>query len=334
MIIWWGPKVSQATIAKLQAFYNEQPIAVFGTPYASLGDKIALTAWTGNPATYYKSSYGMGHIAICPSYNAKAFTTFRDAYRGEGPEGIPPVPYRRAGPGPDAVGARGRPRAPREISSRWRFRGTRRASSSTFPVVPFWRVKPTFAVWPGFRPATTVPSCCEDGVARAVHRRDPLAGCQARLGRGGAGQHLGDVDAVLQAGVGDRDAEKRAVGVRDLAGLRELVGDVLDGVARDREADSGRRAAELRICRGERRDADHGAVDVDECAARVAGVDRCARLDRGGEDDTVPFRLVAVEGADDAFGEARLKAERVADRHRDVADAEIVRVGEARRVQA
>ena len=73
---------------------------MFGTPYASLGDKIALTAWTGDPNTYYKSSYGMGHIAICSKYNQKAFQTFRDAYRGEGPEGIPLKPYDEPGQGP------------------------------------------------------------------------------------------------------------------------------------------------------------------------------------------------------------------------------------------
>jgi hypothetical protein len=81
--------VSQATIAKLHAFYEQQPDGVFGTPYASLGDKIALTSWTGNPLTYYHGSYGMGHLAICPSFNQKAFATFRSAYRGHGPEGIP-----------------------------------------------------------------------------------------------------------------------------------------------------------------------------------------------------------------------------------------------------
>ena len=100
VIMWWGPKVSAATIAKLEAFYNTSPDGMFGTPYASLGNKIALTAWTGNPATYYKSSYGMGHIAICPSYNQHAFLTFRNAYRGEGPEGIPLVPYDEPGQGP------------------------------------------------------------------------------------------------------------------------------------------------------------------------------------------------------------------------------------------
>jgi hypothetical protein len=100
VILWWGPKVPASTVAKLQAFYNESPDGMFGTPYASLGDKIALTAWTGDPATYYKSSYGMGHIAICPAFDQKAFTTFRDAFRGEGPEGIPLKPYDEPGQGP------------------------------------------------------------------------------------------------------------------------------------------------------------------------------------------------------------------------------------------
>ena len=33
-------------------------------------NKIALTAWTGDPATYYRDGdYGMGHIAICPKFD-------------------------------------------------------------------------------------------------------------------------------------------------------------------------------------------------------------------------------------------------------------------------
>jgi hypothetical protein len=93
VILWWGTKVPQSTVSKLRAFYNEQPDGVFGTPYAKLGSKIAITAWTGNPADYGRNNYyGQGHIAICPSYtNAteKAFAAFRSAYRGKGPEGIP-----------------------------------------------------------------------------------------------------------------------------------------------------------------------------------------------------------------------------------------------------
>jgi hypothetical protein len=93
VIIWWGPKVPQSTVQKLNAFYSEQPTGTFGTPFANFGNRIAITAWTGNPATYQRNGdFGEGHIATCPSFTpatAKAFTAFRDAYRGHGPEGIP-----------------------------------------------------------------------------------------------------------------------------------------------------------------------------------------------------------------------------------------------------
>jgi len=93
VILWWGSKVPKSTVNKLLAFYNEQPDASFGTPYPSLGSKIAITAWTGDPSHYQQNGYyGQGHIATCPSYTAatkKAFEGFRNLYRGKGPEGIP-----------------------------------------------------------------------------------------------------------------------------------------------------------------------------------------------------------------------------------------------------
>jgi Protein of unknown function (DUF3105) len=100
VVMWWGPKVPASTVAELRAFYNEKVSGgagdgMFGTPLTSiagksLGDKIALTAWTSLPGTYYvKGDYGIGHVAICPNFNEHAFTVFRDAYRGKGPEGIP-----------------------------------------------------------------------------------------------------------------------------------------------------------------------------------------------------------------------------------------------------
>jgi Protein of unknown function (DUF3105) len=101
VIIWYGPKVPKATVDKLQAFYNQAPDGMFGTPYAPLGNKIALTAWTGDPAKYYHNGYyGMGHIAICGNFDQKAFAKFRDAYVGNGPEGIPLKPYDEPGQGP------------------------------------------------------------------------------------------------------------------------------------------------------------------------------------------------------------------------------------------
>ena len=93
VIYWWGPQVPAATVTQLRALYNEQPVGTFGTPYAGLGAKIAITAWTGNPSTYQQNGdYGQGHIGICTRYTAAthtAFQAFRKAYRGHGPEGIP-----------------------------------------------------------------------------------------------------------------------------------------------------------------------------------------------------------------------------------------------------
>jgi len=93
VILWWGSKVPQSTVDKLNAFYRQEPTGVVGTPYPSLGSKVAISAWSGDPAKYGHNNYwGFGHLGVCPSYTAqteKAFTTFRKAYRGHGPEGIP-----------------------------------------------------------------------------------------------------------------------------------------------------------------------------------------------------------------------------------------------------
>jgi hypothetical protein len=91
VIIWWGPKVPSTTVDKLESFYGQKSDGMFGTPYAPLGDKIALTAWTGDSkhVYYQKGWYGIGHLAICSGFSQTAFATFRDAFRGKGPEGIP-----------------------------------------------------------------------------------------------------------------------------------------------------------------------------------------------------------------------------------------------------
>jgi hypothetical protein len=84
VILWWGSKVPQATIDKLRALYDSSPDGMLGTPYPSLGRKVAITAWTAP-----SGGMGEGHVAVCPTFNEKAFTAFRDAYRGKGPERYP-----------------------------------------------------------------------------------------------------------------------------------------------------------------------------------------------------------------------------------------------------
>ena len=84
VILWWGDKVPQSTIDQLRKFYDESPNAMLGTPYAPLGNKIAITAWTA-PA----GGLGEGHVATGTKFDEKAFKAFRDAFRGKGPERFP-----------------------------------------------------------------------------------------------------------------------------------------------------------------------------------------------------------------------------------------------------
>src|SRR4029079_9694509 len=103
----------------------------------------------------------------------------------------------------------------------------------------------------------------------------------------------------------------------------ELLRHLGDVVAVDGEADARRlRAPEVRVQGGERRDADDGAVEIDERPAGVARVDGGARLDRRLERDAVALGDLAADGGDDALGDARGEAERIADRDREVADAD------------
>jgi hypothetical protein len=75
VIIQYGDKVPQATVAKLVSFYNSSPNGMLLAPLPKLGNKIALTAWT--------------RLALCAQYNQAAFAGFRDAFRGIGPERFP-----------------------------------------------------------------------------------------------------------------------------------------------------------------------------------------------------------------------------------------------------
>jgi len=75
VIVQYGSKVPQATVQKLVDFYGSSPNGMLLAPLPKLGDKIALTAWT--------------RLATCTTFDEKAFSAFRDAFRGKGPERFP-----------------------------------------------------------------------------------------------------------------------------------------------------------------------------------------------------------------------------------------------------
>jgi len=95
--VWYGPRITTADRGRLDAFYDDDPNGVLVTPlkdpypnvvypkHERLGSKIALSVWTTNS----KTGKGTTYVAICPSYDEKAFTAFRDAFRGKGPERYP-----------------------------------------------------------------------------------------------------------------------------------------------------------------------------------------------------------------------------------------------------
>jgi hypothetical protein len=85
VIVQYGDKVPQATVSQLTAFYDSSPNAMLLAPLPKLGDKIALTAWT--------------RLATCTAFDEKAYASFRDAFRGKGPEAFP-VSLLKPGSGP------------------------------------------------------------------------------------------------------------------------------------------------------------------------------------------------------------------------------------------
>ena len=72
MIIHYGDKVDAATREQLRAFYDDSPNAMLLAPLPKLGNKVTLTAWT--------------KLATCERFDVRAFSAFRSAFRGNGPE--------------------------------------------------------------------------------------------------------------------------------------------------------------------------------------------------------------------------------------------------------
>ena len=101
--IWYGPDISTADRAALDALYDEDPNGIIITPipdpyegvvyprHDPLGSKIALTAWTASeiapedPSRFKDTIY----IATLPRFDEAAITAFKDAFRGKGPERVP-----------------------------------------------------------------------------------------------------------------------------------------------------------------------------------------------------------------------------------------------------
>ena len=97
IVIWVGPGVTAATRKQISDFYDESPNAMLVTPiddeskgtrypaHAKPDSKVYMTAWTTDVKNGNVTE-GQNVIATCPRFGEKAFTAFRDEFRGTGPE--------------------------------------------------------------------------------------------------------------------------------------------------------------------------------------------------------------------------------------------------------
>jgi hypothetical protein len=97
IVVWYG-QLTQKLQQDLIAFYRQSPNGVLITgitatapyvaypPHKPLRTRVALTAWTAPAAA---PNRGTAYVSICPRVVAGAFRTFRDAFRGKGPERFP-----------------------------------------------------------------------------------------------------------------------------------------------------------------------------------------------------------------------------------------------------
>lgn len=72
IILWFGPRVPQATIDEINEFYNDDPKGLIVAQHPRLGSDVAMVAWT--------------RVARCPQFDRNAAEKFVDAFLGRGPE--------------------------------------------------------------------------------------------------------------------------------------------------------------------------------------------------------------------------------------------------------
>ena len=85
--IQYGDQVSPDAVEQLESFVQQNPRGTILAPYPSLGDQIALGAWTTESAS--EPDKGTVYLAKCGAFDEAAFQAFLDAYQFRGPERFP-----------------------------------------------------------------------------------------------------------------------------------------------------------------------------------------------------------------------------------------------------
>jgi hypothetical protein len=90
MYVLYGRDVPEATVAQLREFYADDRRGMLLAPRPTLGDKIALGAWTVPDDFQPGDTDGTAYLATCTAYDEGAFEAFRDDLRFRGPERFDP----------------------------------------------------------------------------------------------------------------------------------------------------------------------------------------------------------------------------------------------------
>ena len=90
IVVHYGKDVPKAQIDDIRRWYLDDANAMLVAPLPALKNKIALSAWTTPDTGLTARSNGRGWLAICPRFDKKAFSTFRDEHRYKGPERFDP----------------------------------------------------------------------------------------------------------------------------------------------------------------------------------------------------------------------------------------------------
>ena len=87
--IQYGEDVPQSDVDAILAWYRDDPNGKVVAPLPDLGDEIALSTWTAPETPEGTEDAGEGVVATCPSFDERAFDTFKDRYGFRGPERFP-----------------------------------------------------------------------------------------------------------------------------------------------------------------------------------------------------------------------------------------------------
>ncbi len=85
--ILYGPRVPDSTVAQLRSFYDDHTRGTILAPLPSLGNRIAVGAWTTESAS--DPTNGTAHLAKCPAFDQDAFAAFFGEFQFRGPERFP-----------------------------------------------------------------------------------------------------------------------------------------------------------------------------------------------------------------------------------------------------